>query len=259
MGTLKIIKKHHKHLNNPFPSPPKSRPSIEGSLLFNSETLQFHQIFQLGTHFHLLWTTLHGGYISISHHSNPSKSLWSTIPGQAFVSAGAIETEVEESRGSFVINDLKALLVCDHQIIEDIRVIHNQDSFFESGFSPFDQKIDTQFPALIITGILFSKSESGIPKAINLEKIKESSSFSRYWVLFDQKKDKQIGFRVKLGHPELEIQPKTSLTRLGKYQRLRKKIRRIGKRKLGFGRWFRRPRGFIKVCSSEERESLRIQ
>ncbi|XP_065856529.1 uncharacterized protein [Euphorbia lathyris] len=250
MTTLKITKKHHKHLNNPFPSPPKSLPYLEGSLLFNPET----QIFRLGTDFQFLWSTKNGGYISISHHSHPTKSLWSTLPGQAFVSAAVAETEVEESRGSFVINDTNLLLLCDHQTIEDIKLIPKLDQDFDS---PFDFK-DTQFPALIITGKLFSnnvRKKRVIDKDKNFQKIKGPgpgpSTYARYWILFDQKNLHQIGFQVRLGQPQIQLQPKISP---GKYQRLRKKLQRIGKRKLRLCSFFTRPRGFVAVSSSEETE-----
>ncbi|WCJ33383.1 Alpha-glucosidase 2 [Euphorbia peplus] len=247
MATLKITKKHHKHLNNPFPSPPKSLPYLEGSLLFHSHT----QIFPLGHDFQLLWSSKNGGYLSISHQSNPTRSIWSTVPGQAFVSAAAADTEVEESRGSFVINDHNVLLLCDHQTIEDIRII--SDPFDQD--SNFDFK-DVNFPALVITGNLFSNVRKRVvDKDIKFRTLKGPSSCARYWVLFDQKNVHQVGFQVRVEQPEIQVQPKTtSPTRLGNYQRLRKKLQRIRKRKVGFCSFFTRPRGFAAVSSSEETE-----
>lgn len=87
METLKITKKHHKHLNNPFPSNPKSLPCIRGTLSFNPQTLPSHQIFCIGKNFQLTWQSKNGGSLSISHQSQPNRPIWSTIPGQAFVSA----------------------------------------------------------------------------------------------------------------------------------------------------------------------------
>ncbi|XP_048225602.1 sulfoquinovosidase isoform X2 [Ricinus communis] len=271
MATIKITKRHKKHLNNPFPSSPRSLPFIQGSLLFNSQTVPSHQIFPVGRDFQLLCSTNNGGYISVSHQSQPTRALWSSIPGQAFVSTAVAETEVEESRGSFVIKDKNVLLVCDHQSIDGIRVINQLDDIqleeasdldSSPGYSSFDLKKDlndTQFPLLLITGRLFSKTskkrtpEYGIYQDIEFNTWGPPTS-ARYWFLLDQKNINQIGFQVRVGQPNFEFHPRTSPTRLGKYQRLRSKLRRIRKQRLGWFRFFTRPRGFFAVTSLEETE-----
>lgn len=270
MGTLKITKKHHKHLNNPFPSTPRSLPSIQGRLLFNSQTVPPNKIFSVGKDFQLLWSIKNGGSLSIYHQSQPTKALWSTIPGQAFVTAALCETEVEESRGSFAIKDRNVYLVCDHQTIEDIRVISEPDHHFDqendhdlsSGNMSFAQKNDwkdTQFPALVITGWLFSNrrkkrhQESGIYKDIQFE-TRGPPTCARYWVLFDQKNNNQIGFQVRVGPPNFEFQQRISPTPLGRHRRLRWKLGKIRRRKLGWYRFFTRSRGFVAVSSSSEEE-----
>ncbi|KAK2652109.1 hypothetical protein Ddye_011965 [Dipteronia dyeriana] len=251
MATLKITQKHHKHFNNPFPSTPKSLPFIQGTLLFNSQSLPpSQQFFSIGKDFQLLWSSNNGGYLSISHHSNPTRSIWSTIPGQAFVSAALAETEVEESRGSFVFKDRNVHLVCDHQTIEDIRVINqfdDKDHVFLSGYVGLNQKTDfenIQFPVVLITGWIFNK------------KIKNNGSASaRYWIVFDQKTSNQVGFHLKLGqlNYELHNQRISSPTRSGRCRRLRQKLGRIRRRKLGWCWSFTRPRGgFVKISSSNE-------
>ncbi|XP_058003212.1 uncharacterized protein LOC110658267 isoform X2 [Hevea brasiliensis] len=271
MATLKITQKHHRHLNNPFPSTPRSLPFIQGSLFANSRTLPSHQIFPVGRDFQLLWSSRNGGYLSISHQSQPTRALWSTIPGQAFVSAALAETEIEESRGSFAIKDGNVLVVCDHQTIEDIRVINKLDGNHleeasdldsSSRCSSFDQRKDlkdTQFPVLLITGKLFSKRKKRLPESSIYKHIDFDTTgpptYASYWVLFDQKNLNQIGFQVRVGEPNFEFPRRASPTRLGKYQRLRLKLRRIRKRKLGWCRFFTRPRGFVAVSSSEEIET----
>ncbi|OAY43323.1 sulfoquinovosidase isoform X2 [Manihot esculenta] len=268
MATLKITRKHHKHLNNPFPSTPRSLPFIQGSLFFNSQTLPSHQIFPVGRDFQLLWSSKNGGHLSISHQSRPTRALWSTVPGQAFVSAALTETEIDESRGSFAIKDGNVLVVCDHQTIEDIRVIKQLDgNHFEeasdldssSGYLSFDQTKDlkdTQSPVLLITGKLFSKRKKKLPDSSIYKHIdfdtRGPRASARYWVLFDQKNLNQIGFQVRVGEPNFEFSPRSSPTRFGKYQKLRLKLRRIRKRRLGWFRFFTRPRGFVAVSSSEE-------
>ena len=109
------------------------------------------------------WSSDNGGHLSISHQSRPDRPIWSTIPGQAFVSAALAETEVEESRGSFVVKDGDVHLVCNNQTIEEIRVINHSNHSLEakdqdspSGYLGFEQKIDlngTQSPVLHL-GIL---------------------------------------------------------------------------------------------------------
>lgn len=274
MAILKITKKHNKRVNNPFPSTPKSLPFIQGSLFFNSQTVPSHQIFQIGNDFQLLWSTENGGYLSISHQSQPTKALWSTIPGQAFVSAALCETEVEESRGSFVIKDRNVHLVCDHQKIEDIRVISEDDHHFKeandhdllSGYLSFDQKNElkeTKSPLLLITGWLLSKrrkkrlQESGIYKDVQLETMGPPTC-ARYWVLFDQKNANQIGFQVRVGRPNFELRSRVSPTALGRYQRLRRKLGKIRKRRLGWYWFFTRSRGSASVSSSEEEMELKV-
>ena len=55
-----------------------------------------------------------GGRLVITHKSDPSRAVWESVPGRAFVSAGRGDEEVRESRGSFTLRDsLKAR--CDDQ------------------------------------------------------------------------------------------------------------------------------------------------
>ncbi|KAJ6741687.1 SULFOQUINOVOSIDASE [Salix viminalis] len=268
MGKLKITKKHHKHLNNPFPSTPKSLPFIQGRLLFNSQNVPSNKIFSVGKDFQLLWSIKNGGSLSIYHQSQPTKTLWSTIPGQAFVTAALCETEVEESRGSFAVKDRNVYLLCDHQTIEDIRVISEPDHYFDqfndlsSGNTSFAQKNDlkdTQFPALMITGWLFSNrrkkrhQESGIYKDTQFA-TRGPPTCARYWVLFDQKNNNQIGFQVRVGPPNFEFQQRISPTPLGRHRRLRWKLGKIRRRKLGWFRFVTRSRGFVAGSSSSEEE-----
>ncbi|XP_018850947.2 sulfoquinovosidase-like [Juglans regia] len=275
MAALKITKKHHKHLNNPFPSTPTGLPSIRGTLFFNSKRVPSRQIFSIGEDFQILWSSNHGGYISIYHQSSPSRSIWSTIPGQAFVSAALAETEVEESRGSFVVKDGDVHLVCNDQTIEDIRVIDKFDRSLEgkyqdspSGYPWFEQKKGmngTKFPILLITGSIFSMKKNkrqfwkdGTAAEIQFED-KEPSTSARYWVLFEQKNSNQIGFQVMLGQSNFKLYPKPSSTVSGRYRRFRRRLGLIKKRMLGFCWYISRPRGYVIVSSAEEEiEELRV-
>lgn len=46
-----------------------------------------------------------GGRLVITHKSDPSRAVWESVPGRAFVSAGRGDEEVRESRGSFTHRD----------------------------------------------------------------------------------------------------------------------------------------------------------
>lgn len=263
MSSLKITKKHHRHLNNPFPSAPKSLPFVQGTLFSESLTLATHQTFPIGKDFRLTWQSRNGGFLSVSHRLQPDKSLWSTIPGQAFVSGALAETEIQESRGSFVIKDREVRLVCDHQTIEDIRVIDHLDSFlhatdpdFPSGCVGFDQNDvkKTEFPVLMITGRIFSMKkkrpqDSSLSKKMTLGK---DCTYARYWVFFGQKSSHQVGFQVRLGKPNFNLSQAISPAGLRRRQVLRLKLCQLRKKKLGWWWSFRRPRNYVAVSSAED-------
>lgn len=167
------------------------------------------------------------------------------------------ETEVEESRGSFAVKDNDIRFICDHQTIEDIRVINEPDDFIDLGNHGFNSE-GAEFPALLITGCIFSKTKkkkknqnSGIFKDINFN-TKVASVSARYWVLFDQKNTDQIGFNVKIGQPEFELPRRRSPSPVGRYRRLGGKLRRFRNKKAGWGWFFTRPRGFMAISSEHE-------
>lgn len=189
MASVKIHKKHHKHLNNPFPSTPKTLPFVEGTLLFNSETIPHHLTHSIGNDFQLGWSSNNGGYLSISHNSNSDQPIWSTVPGQAFVSAASVDTQVEESRGSFAFNDTRVRLVSDRQTIQEIRMVSSSDDC-----DCFDLE-GVQFPAVVVTGSVFNKKK------------RVQSCFARYWILFDEKTSNQVGFKLMLETPAFERRP----------------------------------------------------
>ncbi|XP_058107452.1 uncharacterized protein LOC131251023 isoform X2 [Magnolia sinica] len=271
---IKLSKKHHKRLNNPFPSTPKSLPFIPGNLVYNSQNLpHHHQTFPIGHDFQLHHTHKNCGSLVISHQSQPHRSIWSTASGQAFVSAAFVETEVEESRGSFVIKDRDVLFICNHQSVEDIQVLDRSTVDFSSGSLKFDSEIaisdrlgDTQFPALIITGWIFSgkkilKSMGGKKsdfetKKIKLGRVKRLLISARYRVLLYQENQHQVGFRVDFGKPNLELhRPKEFPKPSRSFRSLRWRLGQFQKRRIG---WFSRHRGFTKLSSDEERQEEKV-
>ncbi|XAR68408.1 Alpha-glucosidase [Bertholletia excelsa] len=244
MEALRITKKHHRHLNNPFPSTPRSLPLVKGTLFFDPQTLSSHQIFSIGEDFGLTWQSKNGGTLSIFHQSEPSRAIWSTVPGQAFVSAALAETEVEESRGSFVVKDRKIHLVCNHQTIEDIKVINQSDYSPEAqnqDFPPGCQRMetkDTQFPLLLITGRIFSlksrkKKFQDYGAYQKLEFMdKETSVSAKYWIWFDQKNSSQIGFQVKIGKPSSQSNQRVSPRAFETHRNLSGSLGQLRRRRL---------------------------
>lgn len=228
--SLKIIKKHTKHLNNPFPSKPKSLPFKHGTLFLNSQTtLPPHQTFPIGNDFELIWKSKNGGCVSISQKSNPTRSIWSTVPGKSFISTAMAETEVEESRGSFIIKDKNIQFICNHQTIEDIKVLKSQTEFeFQSGFLEFQ----SEFPVLLITGRVFGMKKNKKPLNQRFEE-KDMCNYVNYFMLFDQKNSNQIGFQVKFGKPNIvKLSPRIYRGFFRKSTRTRRiRVRLFGRRR----------------------------
>lgn len=280
MAILKITQKHHNRFNNPFLSAPKTLHIIQGSLLVNSKTVPSHEIYGIGNDFQLSWSSNNGGYLSISHFSQPSRPIWSSIPGQAFVSAALADTEVEESRGSYLVKDTNVHLVCNHQTIDDIRVINGCDHHLESEVvhSPseylgMNQKSDvkdttTHLPSLLITGRLFNTMKKKNRRFQKQEvmhenmqfKAKGPSAYARYWVLFSQKTKSQVGYQVKIEKPNFisrkQVSPSPTPSRI--YRGFRKMVINR-KRRIGWCWSLSRPRGYVSVPSSAEEEMGKLK
>lgn len=262
MSTLKITKKHNKHLNNPFPSNPKSLPIKQGTLFLHSQTtLLSYQIFTIGNDFELIWRSENGGNVSISHKLQPTRSIWSTIPGQSFISTAMADTEVEESRGSFIIKDRKVRLVCDHQTIDEIKVLkYQRDIDFQEKDQDFlfgNDEFRSQFPVLEITGRIFSmrknKKVSNEEKWESLEK--DVHSYVKYKLSFDQKNSNQIGFQLKVGKLNLVSSPKLSPRTYKGFVNKSSRTRRIRVRL--FGTFLKRKR--VVTDSSYEEENVTMK
>lgn len=255
---FKITKKHHRHLNNPFPSPPKSLPFIQGALSFNLQALPSYQIYSIGQDFQLNWSSKSGGFLSVSHKSQPARHIWSTIPGEAFISAAVVETEVVESRGSFVIKDKDVHLICKHQTIEDIRIINESDLPSEAKDHDFPSLSDERnghFPLLLIRGKVFSvrKRKNKIQSNHENENThlskKEASTSASYWLLFDQKNSNQVSFQVRLGKPKVAVNQRLSSRT---YRSFTHKFGLINRCCVRWSRLLQRKKGIVTVSSTEE-------
>lgn len=168
---------------------------------------------------------------------------------------------MEESRGSFLVRDRKVHFVCDNQTVEHISVIDTLSSFskgdeqdFPPGLLELDpnEVKDMNFPVLVISGWIFCNKKKrhgdySTPESGKFEMIKASTS-ARYWVFFDQKSSRDIGFQVKLGRPDFCIRNSSP----GRHRGVRLKIGRIRKKRGGCFWFFPRPKGLIAVTSSKE-------
>lgn len=225
MPTFKVTKKHHKLLNNPFPSSPNRIPFRKGSIFTTSATRlslspsQSPKLYPIGNDFHAIWS----GNInddtetsfSIYHNSQPQDPIWSTVPGHAFVSAGCADTEVDECRGSFAVHDRDVKFLCDHQSVDEVRVIADESGLFELGIS-FDLGF-RGFPVWIITGFVFSSYNANFEADEGLREFVEKDSASvRYWVVFHQKSSDQVGFHVKFEKPDVRVRNLNSLNVLNR-------------------------------------------
>jgi len=76
---------------------------VEGELRFDPGALPAAD-HRLGR-FRVTWSPADGGQVRISHADAPEHVLWSSVPGAAFVGAGRGRADVEESRGSFTIEE----------------------------------------------------------------------------------------------------------------------------------------------------------
>ncbi|OAY68460.1 Alpha-glucosidase YihQ [Ananas comosus] len=195
----KTSKRHHTHINNPFPSPPKSLPLIHASLSFDPSCSQLSlpRTFPLGSLFHLSWSPSAGGSLSLSlippfppppppHHQQPL----------AFLSAAAVETQVEESRGSFAVEDGAALFISHRQTVEKIKPFSRDCCrlLFQSNNSADDAADSAHSPALVVTGLVFAAAAGRNRRAF---------LSARYWFLLEQKSETQVGFRVAFGEYDL--------------------------------------------------------
>ncbi|RWW00876.1 hypothetical protein GW17_00036127 [Ensete ventricosum] len=268
MPELRISKKHHKHINNPFPSTPKCLPFIHGKLSFSPHKISQDQSFQIGEDFQLAWSCRNGGCLSISHRSQPDRSIWSTIPGEAFISAAAVQTQVEESRGSFAIKDGDVLFICKHQSVEEIRVLYEtdieenaEDDNLLPGFSNSNNKRTPESfnksysPFLMITGRLFSKKTNILNKKslyLGKKKIRfgwarKPSFVARYWFLLEQKSSNQIGFSVKFGEYDKKFSPSAKNRRI--LQGSSRKLIQMQRQCIAY---ISRQRGFVALSAQDE-------
>lgn len=248
MASFKTTKKHHKHINNPFPSKPKTQPFTQGTLIFDPESIPSQQVYEIGHDFQLYWSSNKGGSLSISHKSNPSRSIWATVPGRAFVSAAVADTEVEESRGSFLIKDKNVRLVCNHQTVEDIRIIQDSD-YQDSG----PEKERARSPVVQIKGRIFTvKRAQTCDENGSLEMVeKKASTCGKYWMLFDQKNNDQVGFQVRFGKPDSGRAQKLSPRSYG-YRGLARKIGRIRRLRFSWCGYLTRKGVVIAISPTEE-------
>ncbi|KAL3695387.1 hypothetical protein R1sor_009463 [Riccia sorocarpa] len=125
-----------RRINSPFPKEPGGLGFVKGELLFDS-TGTPSQSHTAGQGFEVRWLAGGGqqqeavgsnGVLQVFHVTEPNRVLWSTIPGQAFVSAAYGTDSFEESRGSFAIHD-KMEILCRHQTVEQVTLAWPSETY----------------------------------------------------------------------------------------------------------------------------------
>ncbi|ERM98111.1 hypothetical protein AMTRI_Chr01g127550 [Amborella trichopoda] len=279
MAIFKVEKKHHRRLNNPFPQDPNSLKFTKAKLFCNPHLPQ-NQSYHIGSNFLLCYSSENGVSLSISHQSDPPRSLWSTIPGQGFISSASSDTNVTESRGSFAIHDNNTKY-CNHQTLEDIRLIKSHEAIREVlvdetqfgsqnvGSKPWFSGLlqETQFPILAITGCVYSREEEAEKQLQEFTKGSKNrgpfyiandrdSAFTifcknrvlglsigaRYWLLFAQKTGHQLEFCVEIKKAYSPTHPETSKS-------LQKVQWKFGQHLLRLSR----DRGYITIASKKKK------
>lgn len=255
MASFKTTKKHHKHINNPFPSNPKTLPLIHGALFFDPQTLPPHQAYDIGHDFQLIWSSRNGGSLSICRKPNSSRSIWATVPGRAFVSAAVADTEVEESRGSFLVKDSNIRFICNHQTVDEIRVIQESDFAVDHQELEEGPKRDAaRRPVVLIKGRVFSvKGRRNGVESGSLEVVEKNlAACAKYWMLFDQKSSDQVGFQVRFGRPNSGRGPKVSPRSYGGYRGFARRLGRIRRLRVGWCGYFSMRRVVVTFSPKEE-------
>lgn len=133
-NNIRVRRRDGRRLNNPFPRCPRGVGFLKGNLFITEPQIQSQQAFDIGKSFVLKWEINNGGtgFVSVFHRSEPARSLWSTVPGVAFISAALSSPLIEESRGSVAIHD-NVKTVCSHQTVENIRAIYPSKTSNEFG------------------------------------------------------------------------------------------------------------------------------
>lgn len=150
---------------------------------------------------------------------------------------------MEECRGSFAVHDRDVKFLCDHQSVDEVRVVVDESGFLELGLK-FDLGFRV-FPVLMITGFVFSSYNRNLDADEGLRTFVEKDSASvRYWVVFDQKSSNQVGFHVKFEKPDVRVRSLWSLNGLNRCWSFG-----IGMGRLCFPLW--RARGFPRSEESE--------
>ncbi|KAL2619917.1 hypothetical protein R1flu_000122 [Riccia fluitans] len=123
-----------RRINNPFPKQPAGLGFVRGELLFDS-TATPSQSHTAGQGFEVRWRGggQEAGILQVYHVTEPNRVLWSTIPGQSFVSAAFGTDSFEESRGSFAIHDQIEIL-CSHQTVEQVTLAWPSETFVPSDY-----------------------------------------------------------------------------------------------------------------------------
>lgn len=225
---LEVSKKHHRRVNNPLPAAPRGFPFLRGTLSYDAAALPPQRVFPIGDDFLLSWSSHGGGVLSVAPRSEPRRAIWSTVAGEAFVSAATARTVAEESRGSLAVADGQLLFLCPHQTLDHIQMSEKDSS--------------SSSPVCVISGWVYGERRR-----------EKAAAAARYRVVLEQKTAHQVGFQVKFGEVLHGSAARSAAARRWRTVRLR-----LGGRRRGVPCFPRlRRRGFAPISSSDEEQDDR--
>jgi hypothetical protein len=76
-------------------------------------------VLPVGPGFLVHWNADSAGILSVTHVEELNRILWSTIPGQSFVTAAAGEERIRDKRGSINVDD-RIVYLCTNQTVERV-------------------------------------------------------------------------------------------------------------------------------------------
>lgn len=96
----------------------KSRPPVKRPVSFSPVAVP-SVTHPVGAGFLIYWDSSIGGTLSVTHIEEPDRVLWSTIPGECFITAAAGEESIRDKRGSISVAD-RIIYRCGNQTVEQI-------------------------------------------------------------------------------------------------------------------------------------------
>lgn len=130
------------------------------------------------------------------HVSDPGRDLWRSVPGRAFVSAGAGDATVHESRGMFKVAD-SITAYYGHQGVDRIRE--------KNGAVIINGRFPEASGALSYVVTLRARNENRLDFDVRLREKDAGQSFNRVWLEYESTPDERFfGFGEQFTHVDMK-------------------------------------------------------